>query len=581
MIKRLLLTLHLLLVTGFSAHAFVTSVNSAGNTRRWNLLTPSAAVHTNVVNTNSKAIRYYLASDAYSPANAAAELNALRAAFGQWQAISNTHLKFEAAGLAPVQAGINTGDTSNVLFWAKSSTTVPGAGSIAGALGVTFATFGTTDNIIRNADIVFNGVQYDWFADYFSGNTTDTFIEGVALHEIGHMIGLLHSPVGAATMLWATGDGVSIQAGLHDDDVAAARHLYPAANTNYGALRGTITKNGSPVFGAAVFARDAKTNTVGGTVTDASGNYLLNALPPGDYQIRVAPLDGSTAADSLVRGAEISSAFASADTTFLPSTNRAMAVTANTTNIADFAVTSGNPAFRITIIRAPSTSSGSYSISSQPAALRAGLSNRFIGVFSDTLPTSGATFTITGDGLTLGNPTYQPGNVFAGLNGISMSIAVASNATPGARDFIISQGGNIAIASGFFEVQGTNTDSNFDGLEDTFQRTYFPLFTSTNAAPGYDADGDTVDNFAEFIAGTNPTNSTSVFRLLSVGRTNNNATLRWIGGNGKRYQVSYQTNASSTWVNLGNPVSVSGTNGTFTDVNATNATRIYRVQALP
>ena len=42
---------------------------------------PDPSVDTNVVNPNTKAIRYFLASDAYSTTNTAAELNALRASF--------------------------------------------------------------------------------------------------------------------------------------------------------------------------------------------------------------------------------------------------------------------------------------------------------------------------------------------------------------------------------------------------------------------------------------------------------------------------------------------------------------------
>lgn len=575
-----------LLATVFSAHAFVSAGNASGNTRRWNLLTPQSGVSTNVVNTNTHAVRFFLASDGYSPTNTTAELNAVRAAFAQWQAVSNTYIKFEEGGLVGPQTTISTSDNTNTIFWAKSSTMVGGGNDISGALGVTFVTFGSTDNIIKQGDIVFNGVEYNWFTDYFSGNTTDTFVEGVALHEVGHFLGLQHSPLGAATMLWVTGDGVSVQAGLHADDIAGARYLYPVAITNYGGVKGTVTKNGSPVFGAAVFARDAAGNTVAGTVTDASGNYLIGVLPPGSYQIRVAPLDDVSAGSFLVRGYDIAHSsgnnYTAADTAFLPTADTLTSVAANTTNTVGFAVTSGSPAFRITWIRNPTTSQGSYFINSVPVALRAGLSNRFISVYSENLPTNSVTFNITGNGLTLGNP--QPSTVFTdqGLIGLTMSISVSSNATPGARDLVVTQGANVAYASGFFEVQGTNTDFNFDGLEDTFQRTYFPLFTATNAGPSADPDGDGLNNYAESIAGTVPTNSASALKMLSVARTNNTATVRWLSVNGKRYQLLYRTNLTSgSWNNAGAIVTATGTNTSLADTTATNGFRNYRVQVLP
>jgi hypothetical protein len=76
-------------------------VSPGGNPKHWELLNPSSFVDENVVNRTTKAVRYFLASDAYSIGNAAAELNALRASFAQWQAISGTHLKFEDAGTVP------------------------------------------------------------------------------------------------------------------------------------------------------------------------------------------------------------------------------------------------------------------------------------------------------------------------------------------------------------------------------------------------------------------------------------------------------------------------------------------------
>ena len=66
-----------------TAAAFVPDINSTGHARRWKLNPPDTRVHTNVVNRSTQAIRYYLASDAYSSGNAAAELNALRASFAQ------------------------------------------------------------------------------------------------------------------------------------------------------------------------------------------------------------------------------------------------------------------------------------------------------------------------------------------------------------------------------------------------------------------------------------------------------------------------------------------------------------------
>ena len=78
-------------------------MNSSGNPLRWRLDPPDPDVHTNVVNLVSKAVRYFLAADGYSTTNTAAELNAVRAAFGQWQSIPGTVWKFEDAGTRATQ----------------------------------------------------------------------------------------------------------------------------------------------------------------------------------------------------------------------------------------------------------------------------------------------------------------------------------------------------------------------------------------------------------------------------------------------------------------------------------------------
>ncbi|TAL05810.1 MAG: matrixin family metalloprotease [Verrucomicrobia bacterium] len=583
--NRRALTFFLAAIAIAHAHAYVLNLDSASQPRRWAFYSTPYYISTNVINTNTHAVRYYLASDAYSTTNTAAELNAVRASFGQWTAITNTSIKFEEPGLVAPPVDANTYDNSNIVYWAKSSTLVASnTYDITGTLGFTVISWypSPESNYIAQADIVFNGVNFTWFTDIADTNTTKQFVEGVALHEIGHFLGLAHSPLGGASMFWRGGGGVNTQTGLSPDDISAARILYPAsALTNLGTLKGTITKSGSPVLGAAVYLETTGSNVIAATVSRSDGTYQLNALTPGNYFVRAAPLDAYVS-PRLAAGPDISSDFNSADTSFLPTANTSVTLTANTTNTVDFAVTSGTPAFRITRIRTPTTTSGAYSINSTPVSLRAGQSNYFVSVFSADLPTSGATFTISGDGLTLGSPSYQPGTVFVGLNGISMSISVSSNATPGLRDFIVTQGANVAYANGFFEVLATNMDYNFDGFDDVFQRTYFAPWTSTNAAPAADPDHDGYNNYAEFISGTVPTNSASYLKVLSTTTTGSGTTVKWTGSAGKRYQLTSRTNmASAPWQNLGGVFTASNSAPQFLDTSATNGMRFYRVQALP
>jgi len=582
------------LTLALPARAYVLNFDDSYEPRHWELLAPPYFVSTNVVNPITKAIRYYLASDGYSSTNTAAELDAVRAAIGQWMAMTNKYFKFEEAGLVDPPVDVNDSDHSNIIFWVKGTTLVNnGNDNIAGALGVTFATWDVDTHTIMEADIVFNGhTNFQgrpniWFTDFTNTASTNIFVEGVALHELGHLLGLAHSPVGGATMFFRGAPGINTQTGLAEDDIAGGQMLYATSRASFGAVIGTVTKSGSPVLGASVFVEKAG-NVVAGTVTLPDGKYEVNMLPPGNYEVRVAPLDPLVnprlcAGYDIARSANYANNnFTGADTSFLPTTNLSVLVTGNTTNTVDFSVSAGSPAFRIAYVRTPTISAGSYSINAMPVALTAGQSNYFVSVFSSTLPTNGATFSITGDGLTFGSATYQPGNIFPGLNGLSMSIIVASNATPGLRTLVVNKGTDTAYVNGFLEVKSIIPDYNFDGLDDRFQRQYFSPWTSEQAAPAIDADGDLMINAAEYIAGTIPTNAASTFALNSVTRTNTTITVRWQSVPGKSYQVSVRTNiALGGWSNLDGVVTASSTLSSQTDTAATNALRAYRVQVVP
>jgi hypothetical protein len=558
-------------------HAFVLSTDGGDNFQHWRLTSATPGVSTNVINLNTRAVRYFLASDGYSATNTAAELNAVRAAFGQWMAVSNSLIKFEEGGLVSAPVDVNTDDDTNIVYWTKSTTLVNGGlDDIGGALGVCFRSWLVSDLSLTHADIVFNGVNYAWFTDPSDPTTTKQLVDGVALHEIGHLFGLNHSPLGGATMFWRGSGGVNPQTGLHADDFGGVRFLYPTNASLYGALNGTVLKDGLPVHGATVTAYDSGTNAIAGTLTRPDGSYQLFRLPPGNYRLRVTPLDSNGAAQRLCAGYDVDfEEYGSADISFLPTATTPATVTANATNTVAFSVVNSSPALRISRIVRPATSLAAFSYSGVPVQIRAGVSNLYVGVASTTLPTSGATFLVTGDGLTVGAPTYYTGS---GLNFIFATLKVSSNATPGLRDFIVTNNTGAAYAPGYLTILPTVTDDNFDGLDDNFQRTYWAPFTAASAAPNANPDGDPFANAAEFIAGTVPTNAASFFKLTTVSHAAGSTTLRWLGSVGKKYQVSARTNlGAAPWMNLG---SVQTTTN-YLDTTASNTLRYYRVQAVP
>ncbi|HST50448.1 MAG TPA: matrixin family metalloprotease, partial [Pyrinomonadaceae bacterium] len=147
-------------------------------------------------------------------------------------------------------------------------------------------------------------------ASFFStdGTANSYDLESTFTHEIGHMLGLEHSGETAATMQPRQGVNGTYNLpnfttrSLSSDDVAGVRSIY-GPRAGLGSIAGRITYNsstGPAAFGAHVFAEDVTTGrVVAGSVVPASGNYRIDALPPGQYRVVVEPLDEPVAATQI------------------------------------------------------------------------------------------------------------------------------------------------------------------------------------------------------------------------------------------------------------------------------------------
>ncbi|MFO1500564.1 MAG: carboxypeptidase regulatory-like domain-containing protein [Verrucomicrobiota bacterium] len=575
-------------ISAVSSPAYVSYVNETGQPQKWNLTNPSSFVHANVVNRDTRAVRYYLAADAFSQANKTAELNAARACFDEWQAIPGTILRFEEAGQMSGSLDVNTADNTNLVYWTKTTTIVNGGlDNIRGATGVTFFDV-FSDGTRAEADIVLNGKDYLWMTDFNNAASQAQFIESVLLHEIGHFIGLAHSPAIASTMFPRGAGGVDVQAGLSADEIAAAHGLYPAAGLpgTLGGLIGAITKNGSAVAGAIVSAEDNQGNLVAATVTRVNGRYDLPALPPGQYQVRAMPLDPLNVNWTLFRAPDVAVDFPAADVNFLPTGNKAASVNAGASTTVDFAVSAGTPAFRIGRLGAPRPEPFPIEVLNYPVAVPFGSTDVTVGVYTiETLSTS-ARLRVSGLGLTFGETSFRS-DVIPGLNPplnlIAVPIHIASDAVPGMRTLMVEDGESVAYANGALELSPPFPDYNFDGLDDHFQHQYFARWTAPEAGPDQDPDHDGFNNAAEYIAGSNPGDPQSVLKVESVRLDASGATIAWPSAPGRRYQVLSRPrlDALRGWQPVGSPVLATGDKTEFLDKSATTIYQFYRVQAVP
>jgi len=518
----------------FSAHAFVT-FPVGSRTLQWNVNSPGN--HPNSVNPATKAVRYYIASDAYSEANRTNEINAVRACFDQWQSITGSHLRFEFAGLiSPVGLDLRF-DNTNVVFWAKKSTRVAaGFVNISGRRGYTLANF-TDQGVILDADIVLNGVDFEWFTDFNNTTNQAAFVEGSLLHEIGHFVGLDHTPAGGATVINGA-NGIGTEAGLSADEIAAMRFLYPTGPNGLAVVRGTVRLNGAGILGAMVLAEDAAGNLAGATVTRASGFYEIPSLAAGSYSLRVCPFDPrNSGGASLLRAAEIAQEYEFAPTAFLPTANSPAALQAGEIKTLDFNVTPTEPAFRITSISKPSTILNLISVNRHAVAITQGQSNLFIAVSSPTL-LANSTLSVSGAGLMVGPSKYYPNRFAGGIHSLEAPISVSSSAPAGLRSLIVTHASGTAYANGYLEIAAPIPDYNFDAFDDRFQRAHWRPWTDPASAPGADPDQDLFSNRYEFRTGTNPLDKLSRHFALEYHRENAQLILSWTADIGKKYQLS-------------------------------------------
>lgn len=122
-------------------------------------------------------------------------------------------------------------------------------------------------------------------------------IRGIATHELGHAMGLIHSGVPDATMFFILPKTART---LQADDIAQVSRLYPNAGQagNFGTISGRVLSGNPatlnrPVAGALLIANDLSNGNSVHAYADRDGNYQIKYLPSGNYRVGLYALDGS------------------------------------------------------------------------------------------------------------------------------------------------------------------------------------------------------------------------------------------------------------------------------------------------
>ena len=147
---------------------------------------------------------------------------------------------------------------------------------------------------------------------------------------------------------------------------------------------------------------------------------------------------------------------------------------------------------------------------------------------------------------------------------------------------MLRRGTDVAYANGYLEIYPPVIDYNFDGLDDRFQRLYFPLWTAANAAPTADPDGDHFSNAFEALTGSDPTNAASFnFGIQQIDVAQGGRRITWKSDVGKQYQLYGTTDAAGAlWQTIGSPVTAT-TNLSSQIESGVSGVKIFKLRLLP
>ena len=243
-------------------------------------------------------VRYFVTDRGVDGVSAQQFQTAISRAFGKWDDVATAELSSQFAGFT--QQSPEDSDDQSVLGFLNR----PDQNR---TLAATSFFIDTSDGRILESDIFFNST-FAWSVSE-SGTAGRFDIESIAVHEIGHLLGLSHSALGetelisggrrviaAETVMFpiAFSAGNTSDRELKADDIAGLSDIYgtSAFTRQFGSISGRVTKNDAGVIGAHVIAFNPRTQKlVGGFSLSEDGSFVIAGLEPGPHVLRAEPLD--------------------------------------------------------------------------------------------------------------------------------------------------------------------------------------------------------------------------------------------------------------------------------------------------
>jgi len=256
-------------------------------------------------------IRYFVTNRDIADVSAPQLQQAVARALSTWAAVPDVALSSQFVGFTG--ANPQSGDGMTVIGFQNRP-------DLDRVLGSTSFTTDTVTGEVLESDIFLN-TTFPWSVSA-GGEAGRHDVESIALHELGHLLGLGHSALGE-TELFGGGRRVlgaesvmfpiafpagSLNRSLRADDAAGLSDVYGGERfrSTSGSITGRVTKNGTGVLGAHVVAFNPETGKlVGGFSLTDDGAFTIGGLDPGTYVIRAEPLDDGDVASFVDPGQSI------------------------------------------------------------------------------------------------------------------------------------------------------------------------------------------------------------------------------------------------------------------------------------